>query len=143
IALACWSAGGFAQDLAPTPRGQLGGKVPLPTPAIPITPPVPPLATIPIVLAPAPAAPTAAPSLNVTTTASAMASPISAPQAAASVVTIQVAGVATGSGSVVADGSVVVTARDVVGASADVVVIDARGERVGASVLGVDPDSGL
>jgi S1-C subfamily serine protease len=144
IALACWSGGGLAQDLLPTPRGQLGGKVPLPTPAIPVTPPVPPLATIPIVLAPAPAAPTSpAPSLVATTTASVVASPGSAAQAADSVVTIQVAGVTAGSGSIVADGGVVVTARDVVGASSDVDMIDARGDHVAASVVGVDPESGL
>ncbi|HEU5432661.1 MAG TPA: trypsin-like peptidase domain-containing protein [Thermomicrobiales bacterium] len=149
LALAVLAPNGSAQNLLPTPKGQLGGAPAAPSAAIPVTPPVPPLATIPIVLAPAPTSPlpaavATAPAVNRSATprpGAVPAAPIA--RSARSIATIAIASSATGSGTIVADGRHVVTALDVIGSATTAEVIGADGVRAKATVVGADPESGL
>jgi S1-C subfamily serine protease len=150
FALGAYAPAGVAQNYLPTPRGQLGGAPAAPSAAIPLTPPVPPLATIPIVEPPALALPTpasagatAGTAVAATAFPAASATPVGA-SAARSVVAIETPDrSAPASGVVVADGGVVVTALDAVGSAPRVEVVDAEGGRSTATVIGRDPESGL
>jgi putative serine protease PepD len=151
VALAALSRSGDAQQFVlPTPKGQLGGAPPAPSAAIPVTPPVPPLATIPIVFEQAPTPPaaetiaTAPASAHPATPRTGVASNGLIDNAVRSVVTVVVAGAATpASGTIVADGRHVVTALDAVGSASGAEVISADGVRESATVVGGDPESGL
>ncbi|MBA3414800.1 MAG: trypsin-like peptidase domain-containing protein [Chloroflexia bacterium] len=159
------AVGGAAQDLFPTPEGRLGGREPLPTPAVVEPLPTPPIPTpSPAITATASAMATATAAAATTATASVTAevaasppgltaSPLaveveagalaSARAGTVTVVTWRDEGATLGSGWILdADGRVV-TASAVVGDAARVEVVAADGRLLPATLLGSDPLTGI
>lgn len=160
-----------AQDLFPTPEGRLGGREPLPTPAVVAPTPTPSLPTPTAV-----ATPTPTPTGTATVTATALASPdgaatpaeataagtaASSPAAAVSPVAVEtgaLASVRAGTLTVVARGGGgatlgsgwsldaegrVVTASALLGDADQIAVVVADGRLLPATVLGADPLTGI